>query len=104
MPREAADAPSLEAFQDRLGGILGSLIWWVATLPMAGCLELDDLQDLLQPKTCFDSHQLVYSFPISLSASFPRALHSTLLRCKEKRATMDSSGVTDIHDEFHAML
>ena len=39
MPEQAAqravDAPLLEAFKARLGGILGSLSWWVATLPMA---------------------------------------------------------------------
>jgi len=27
LPREAVDAPSLEAFKLRLGGALGSLIW-----------------------------------------------------------------------------
>jgi len=43
LPREAVDAPSLEAFKDRLDGILGSLIWWLATLPMTGGMELDDL-------------------------------------------------------------
>ena len=40
--REAVDAPSLETFKARLDGALGSLIWWVATLSMAGGLELDD--------------------------------------------------------------
>ena len=35
--REAVDAPSsLEVFKARLDGALGSLIQWVATLPMAG--------------------------------------------------------------------
>jgi len=36
LPREAVDAPSLEVFKARLDGALGSLSWWVATLPMAG--------------------------------------------------------------------
>ena len=31
LTREAVDAPSLEAFKDRLDGVLGSLIQWVAT-------------------------------------------------------------------------
>ena len=35
LPREV-DAQSLEAFQAELNGALGSLIWWVATLPTAG--------------------------------------------------------------------
>jgi len=36
MPREAVDAPSLEVLKTRLDGALGSLSWWVASLPMAG--------------------------------------------------------------------
>ena len=43
LPREAVGAPSLETFKAKLDGALGSLIWWVETLPMAGGLELDDL-------------------------------------------------------------
>jgi len=41
--REAADVLSLEAFETRLDGALGSLIWWGAALPMAGGSELSDL-------------------------------------------------------------
>jgi len=41
-PREVLDTPSLEVFKARLDGALDSLIWWVATLPTAGCLELND--------------------------------------------------------------
>ena len=36
LPREVVDAPSLEAFEARLDGTLGNLIWRLATLPMAG--------------------------------------------------------------------
>lgn len=39
---EVVGSPSMEAFKARLDGILGILIWWLATLPMAE-LELDDL-------------------------------------------------------------
>ena len=39
--REAVGDLPLEAFKARLNGDLGSLIWWVATLPMLGVLELD---------------------------------------------------------------
>ena len=35
-PREVVGAPSLEVFKARFNGALGSLIWWVATLPMTG--------------------------------------------------------------------
>jgi len=38
--REVMDIPSLEAFRALLGGILGNLIWCLATLSMAGGLEL----------------------------------------------------------------
>ena len=43
LPKEAVDAPSLEAFKARLDEALGSLIWWLATLHIAGGLKLDDL-------------------------------------------------------------
>jgi len=35
------DAPSLEAFKARLDVALGSLVWWLATLHIAGRLKLD---------------------------------------------------------------
>ena len=35
LPREAVNAPFLEAFKARLDGALGSLSWSVAALPMA---------------------------------------------------------------------
>ena len=43
MSIEAVYAPSLEAFTVRMDGILGSLIQWLAALPMAGGLELGAL-------------------------------------------------------------
>ena len=43
------DAPSLEAFKARLDGALGSLSWYVATVPMAGGLEPDDLKGSFKP-------------------------------------------------------
>ena len=36
LPREAANAPSLEVFKARLDGALGNLVWWEVSLPMAG--------------------------------------------------------------------
>jgi len=36
LPKEALDAPSLEAFKARLDVALGSLVWWLATLYIAG--------------------------------------------------------------------
>ena len=36
LPKEAVDAPFLEAFKARLDAALGSLVWWLATLHIAG--------------------------------------------------------------------
>ena len=41
LPKEVVDAPSLESFKARLDVALGSLVWWLATLHMAGGLKLD---------------------------------------------------------------
>ena len=43
LPKEAVDAPSLEAFKAELDVALSSLVWWLATLHIAGGLKLDDL-------------------------------------------------------------
>ena len=43
LPKEAVDAPSLKAFKARLDVALGSLVRWLATLPVAGGLKLDNL-------------------------------------------------------------
>ena len=39
LPKEAVDAPSLEALEARLDVALGSLVWWLVTLPTAGEFE-----------------------------------------------------------------
>jgi len=36
LPKEVVDAPSLEAFRTRLDVALGSLLWWLVTLHIAG--------------------------------------------------------------------
>ena len=40
LPKEVVDAPSLEAFKARLDVALGSLVWWLVTLHIAGGLKL----------------------------------------------------------------
>ena len=51
LPKEAVDAPSLEAFKARLDVALGSLLCWLATLHIAGRgLERDDHCGPLQPR------------------------------------------------------
>ena len=49
------DAPSLEAFEARLDVALGSLVWWLATLHIAGGLKLDDHCGPFQPRPFYDS-------------------------------------------------
>ena len=39
LPKEVVDAPSLEAFKATLDVALGSLVWWLATLHIAGGVE-----------------------------------------------------------------
>ena len=36
LPKEVVDTPSLEAFKARLDVALGSLVWWLMTMAMAG--------------------------------------------------------------------
>ena len=54
LPKEAVDAPSLEAFKARLDVALGSLVWWLVTLHIAGGLKLDDLCGPFQPRPFYD--------------------------------------------------
>ena len=55
LPKEAVDFPSVEAFKARLGVALGSLVWWLATLHIAGRLKLDDRDSPFQPRPFYDS-------------------------------------------------
>ena len=55
LPKEAVDAPSLEAFKARLDVALGSLVCWLATLHIAGGLKLDDHCGPFQPRPFYDS-------------------------------------------------
>ena len=48
-------SPSLEAFKARLDVALGSLVWWLATLHIAGGLKLDDHCGPFQPRPFCDS-------------------------------------------------
>jgi len=50
LPEEAVDAPSLEAFKARLDVAPGSLVCWVATLPIAGGVKSEDHCGPFQPR------------------------------------------------------
>ena len=55
LPKEAVDAPSLEAFKARLDVALGSLVWWLVTLHVAGGLKLDEHCVPFQPRPFYDT-------------------------------------------------
>ena len=55
LPKEVVDAPSLEAFKARLDVALGSLVWWLATLHIAGGLKLDYHCGPFQLRPFYDS-------------------------------------------------
>ena len=42
LPKEVVDTTSLDAFKARLDVALGSLVWWLLTLHIAGELKLND--------------------------------------------------------------
>ena len=43
LPRDVVGALSVKALKNRLAGILGSLMKWLAIFPVAGGLKSDDL-------------------------------------------------------------
>jgi len=55
LPKEAVDAPSLEAFKARLDVALGSLVCWLVTLHIAGGLKLDYRCGPFQPRPFYGS-------------------------------------------------
>ena len=55
LPKEAVDAPSLQAFKARLDVALGSLVCWLVTLHIAGGLKLNDHCGPFQPRPFYDS-------------------------------------------------
>jgi len=55
LPKEVVDAPFLEASKARLDVALRSLVWWLATLHIAGGLKLDDHCGPLLPRQFYDS-------------------------------------------------
>ena len=55
LPTEVVHAPSVEAFKARLAVAPGSLVWWLATLHIAGELQLDDHCGPFQPRPFYES-------------------------------------------------
>ena len=59
------DAPSVEVLKARLDMALGSLVWWLVTLHIAGGLKLDDDYGPFQPRPFYDSDSMI-SVPLQL--------------------------------------
>ena len=55
LPKEVVDAASLEVFKARLDVALGSLVWWLATLHIAGGLKLNDHCGPFQPRPFYNT-------------------------------------------------
>jgi len=64
------DAPSLEAFKARLDVALGSLVWWLVTLHIAGGLKFNDLRGPFQPRPFSGSTIRTYYFGKAFKAFF----------------------------------
>ena len=61
LPKEAVDVPSLEAFEARLDVALGSLVWWLVTVHIAGGLKLGNHCGPFQPRPFYDSIKTVFT-------------------------------------------
>jgi len=70
LPKEVVDAPSLEPFKARLDVAPGSLVWWLATLHIAGGLKRDDHCGPLQPRPFYDSMILFISMETTTKSPF----------------------------------
>ena len=68
LPKEVVDAPSLDALKATLDVALGSLVWWLATLHIAGRLKLDDRCGSFQPRPFYDTCK-------ENESTAPRAVH-----------------------------
>jgi len=88
LPEEVVDAPSLEAFKARLDVALGSLVWWLATLHIAGGLKLGDHCGPFQPRPFYDSMIMLYSISqyACLSAT-QTLLFATKAKCPTKNTS-----------------
>ena len=64
LPKEVVDVPSLEAFKARLEVALGSLLWWLAILHIAGGLKLNGHCGPFQPRPFYDSVRFSRTLPM----------------------------------------
>ena len=70
LPKEVVVAPSLEAFKASLDGALGKLVWWLATMHIAGGLKLDDHCGPFQPRPFYYSMMILSHLCMRSRCSF----------------------------------
>ena len=70
LPKEAVDAPSLQAFKARLDVALGSLVWWLEILHIAGGLKLDEHCSPFQPRPFYDAMNFPHCVFVSVLEMF----------------------------------
>ena len=69
LPKEAVDAPFLEAFKARLDVALGSLVWWLVTLHVTGGLKLNHCSPFQPRPFCDSMKSLSDHFPTDFSVT-----------------------------------
>lgn len=62
------DCEMMEVLKARLDETLRNLVWWKLSLSMSGGLELDNVQDLFQPKPFYDSIKAYVRRQVNLSS------------------------------------
>ena len=80
LPKEAVDAPSLQAFKARLDVALGSLVCWLVTLHTAEGLELKEHCGPFQPRPFCDS--VIQNYAL-ISSTFRKPLQTSLKTNKQ---------------------
>lgn len=95
---QVVGAPFLGVFKTRSDGALNNLIWWVASLYMAGGLELNGILRSLLPNTilCLSLHALQVAFMLPCLATelgtwAGRSMYALFVINKEKEHS--SSGL-----------
>ena len=88
LPKEVVGAPSLEAFKARLDVALGSLVWGLATLHIAGGLKLDDDCGSFQPRPFCDSFHMVWEWEV---CNLGNLRYSSLLHFFRRRGRSSSN-------------
>jgi len=84
-PKEVVDTPSLKALKARLDVSLGSLVWWLATLHIAGGLKLNDHCGPFQLRSLYDF--MIWFYDSIGTEKLEKIVTSTFLRIRKTYLT-----------------